>query len=86
MPGLENVTRGIADAIDRTLEHGIPVVVASRCRAGGVNGVYGTAGGGKQRFEKGVLPAGDLPAWKARLKLPLALEAADGSAAVSEFF
>ena len=84
--GLGNVTPGVADAIDEGLEHDIPVVVASRCHAGGVNGVYGTAGGGKQLFEKGVLPADDLPVWKARLKLLLALEAADRSADVSDFF
>ena len=84
--GLGNVTPGIADAVDRARDRDLPVVVASRCHAGGVDGVYGTAGGGKQLFERGVLPADDLPAWKARLKLVLALEAADGSAAVSEFF
>jgi L-asparaginase/Glu-tRNA(Gln) amidotransferase subunit D len=33
-----------------------------------------------------VLPADDLPPWKARLKLLLALEAADEPADVAEFF
>lgn len=84
--GLGNVTGELADAINRALDRAIPVVVASRCHAGGVNGVYGTAGGGKQLLEAGVLPAGDLPPWKARLKLMLALEAADRPADVSEYF
>jgi len=84
--GLGNVTAALADAIEAALDRGIPVVMASRCHAGGVNGVYGTAGGGKQLREKGVLSADDLPPWKARLKLKLALAAADRPADVSEYF
>ncbi len=84
--GLGNVTPGLADAVDRALDDGLPVVIASRCHAGGVDGVYGTAGGGKWLAERGVLPADDLPPWKARLKLLLALEAADEPAGVAEFF
>jgi L-asparaginase len=84
--GLGNVTPGLADAVDRALDDGLPVVVASRCHAGGVDGVYGTAGGGKRLAERGVLPADDLPPWKARLKLLLALEAADEPADIAEFF
>jgi len=84
--GLGNVTPGLADAVDRALDDGIPVVVASRCHAGGVAGVYGTAGGGRQLLDRGVLAAGDLPPWKARLKLLLALGAADDPAGVSEYF
>nr|WP_221625584.1 asparaginase [Halobellus ruber] len=84
--GLGNVTAELADAIDEALDDGVPVVIASRCHAGGVNGVYGTAGGGKRLLERGVLPAGDLPPWKARLKLLLALEAANTPAGVAEYF
>ena len=84
--GLGNVTPGLADAVDRALDDGLPVVIASRCHAGGVDGVYGTTGGGKRLAERGVLPADDLPPWKARLKLLLALEAADEPAGVAEFF
>ena len=84
--GLGNVTGALAGAIDEALDQGIPVVMASRCHAGGVNGVYGTSGGAKQLFERGVLPGGDLPPWKARVKLLLALAAADRPAGVSEYF
>jgi L-asparaginase len=84
--GLGNVTAGLADAIDEAFDDGLPVVIASRCHAGDVNGVYGTAGGGKRLLERGVLPAGDLPPWKVRLKLLLALEAADGPGGVSDYF
>ncbi len=84
--GLGNVTPELAAGVDRALDRGIPVVIASRCHAGGVNGVYGTAGGGKRLADRGVLPAGDLPPWKARLKLVLALGAADRPADVSEYF
>lgn len=83
--GLRNVTQGVADAIDRALEREIPVVVASECHAGRVNGVYGTSDGGKRLFESGVLPADDLPPWNARVKLLLALGAVDESAGVSEY-
>ena len=84
--GLGKVTPGLADAVDRALDDGLPVVIASRCHAGGVGGVYGTAGGGKRLAERGVLPAGDLPPWKARLKLHLALDAAADPAGVAAFF
>ena len=84
--GLGNVTPGLADAVDRALDDGRPVVIASRCHAGGVGAVYGTPGGGKRLAERGVLPADDLPPWKARLKLLLALGAADEPAGVAEFF
>jgi L-asparaginase len=84
--GLGNVTGGLADGIDEALDRDIPVAMVSRCHAGGVNGVYGTAGGATQLFERGVIPAGDLPPWKARLKLMLALAAADRPAGVAEYF
>jgi L-asparaginase len=84
--GLGNVTTELAELIDEALDRGVPVAIASRCHAGGVNGVYGTAGGGRQLSEKGVLPADDLAPWKARLKLVLALEAADRPVGVSEYF
>jgi L-asparaginase len=84
--GLGNVTPDLAAAVDRALEQGIPVVLTSRCHEGAVNGVYGTPGGGKRLIEKGVVPAGDLPGAKARVKLMLALEAADDPAGIREYF
>jgi L-asparaginase len=84
--GLGNVSPALADTIDEALGRDLPVVLTSRCYAGGVNGVYGTSGGGKQLLDAGVLPASDLPSQKARLKLMLAVEAADRPEDVAEYF
>jgi L-asparaginase len=66
----EPVAEGVADAVDA----GVPVVVTSRCHAGGVAAVYG-GGGGYTLEENGAVLAGDLSAPKARIKLLLALTA-----------
>jgi L-asparaginase len=58
----------------------VPVVVASRCHAGGTGAVYGTPGGAVTLASAGALPAGTLSPPKARVKLVLAL-AAPGAAA-----
>jgi len=84
--GLGNVTPGMAGALDRAVNQGVPVVLTSRCHAGAVGGVYGTVGGGKRLLENGLIPADDLPSWKARLKLMLALEAVDQPADVRKYF
>lgn len=84
--GLGNVTPALASAVDEALDRGLPIVLTSRCHAGAVSGVYGTQGGGKRLLEKGVLPAGHLPAWKARIKLMLALEAVEESGSVAAYF
>lgn len=72
--GLGNVTRALGEAIaDAPAD--LPVVVASRCRAGGTEPIYGTAGGGVTLAEHGVVFAGALPASKARVALALGLSA-----------
>ncbi|MFB6136476.1 MAG: asparaginase [Halobacteriaceae archaeon] len=80
--GLGNTTAELGEAIADAVAGGTPVVVCSRCHAGGVDAVYGTPGGGYTLREAGVIHAGDLPPQKARLKLLLALEHADEPAAV----
>src|SRR5262249_46943225 len=53
---------------------GVPVVVCSRCAAGGVEPVYGR-GGGRDLAEAGALFAGDLSGSKTRVLLQIALGA-----------
>lgn len=75
--GLGNVTASLGEAI-RDVD--VPVVVASRCHAGGTGAVYGTPGGAVTLASAGALPADTLSPAKARVKLLLAL-AAPGAAA-----
>lgn len=71
--GLGNAPEPVAESVADAVDAGVPVVVTSRCHAGGVAAVYG--GGGGYTLERyGALLAGDLPAAKARIKLLLALE------------
>ncbi len=74
--GLGNVTGSLGEAI-RDVHPGCPVVVASRCHAGPTEPVYGTPGGGQTLADADVPFAGDLPPWKARIKLLLALASVD---------
>lgn len=78
--GLGNVTSELGEAIENAIDSGIPVVVTSRCHAGQTGAVYGTPGGGQTLQELGVIPGGDLPPWKARVKLALAVQATDETA------
>lgn len=75
--GLGNTTGAVCDAVEELREAGLPVVVASRCHEGATAPLYGGDGGGTTLDEFGVLWAGDLPAWKARIKLAVALEVGD---------
>lgn len=87
--GLGNTTSALGDAVGRAVDAGVPVVVASRCGAGGVAPVYGTPGGGATLADHGAISGGDLPAQKARLTLALALTAVDqvdGVDGVTTFF
>ncbi|MEJ6548669.1 asparaginase domain-containing protein [Corynebacterium sp. USCH3] len=58
-----------AEGISVALAEGIPVVVASRVAAGGVQLVYGGAGGGRSLARAGVRSAGQLTAAQARMEL-----------------
>lgn len=76
--GLGNTTGSLCAAIEELLAAGVPVVVASRCHEGATAPLYGGDGGGTTLDELGVLWGGDLPAWKARIKLAVALERGAG--------
>ncbi len=70
--GLGNAPDAVAEAVADAIAAGVPVVVTSRCHAGGVAAVYG-GGGGYTLERHGAVFAGDLSAAKARIKLLCAL-------------
>lgn len=72
--GLGNATGSLGEAVSICP---VPVVVGSRCHAGGTGAVYGTPGGGATLQSAGALPAGSLSPPKARVKLLLALASSD---------
>ncbi|MDG5760243.1 asparaginase [Natronococcus sp. A-GB1] len=84
--GIGNTTPAIGDAVEDAVEAGVPIVVATRCFDGAVSARYGGPGGSRTVREHGTIPAGDLPPWKARIKLGLALSAFDDLEAVRGAF
>lgn len=70
--GRGNANDQVVEAARAATEHGVPVVVCSRCVAGRVEPVYGR-GGGRDLEEVGALFAGDLAGPKVRVLLQLAL-------------
>ncbi|MCD4775697.1 MAG: asparaginase [Candidatus Aegiribacteria sp.] len=71
--GAGNVNEDVFHAIQYALNRNIPVIAASRVRYGEAHALYGDQGGGSSLMETGVLFAGDLSPYKARLLLMLAL-------------
>jgi L-asparaginase len=71
--GRGNVTPAALPGIQRALDGGLPVLIASRCLQGRVLDTYGYEGSGRDLRRRGVLFAGRLTAAKARILLMLAL-------------
>ena len=71
--GAGNLNENVFHAVQYALDRGIPVVAASRVRYGEPHALYGDQGGGSSLVQVGVLFAGDLSPYKARLLLMLAL-------------
>lgn len=71
--GLGNATGALGEALVDAIDVGVPVVCCSRCYGGTTAGLYGGPGGGATLRAAGAIGGGDLPAWKARLRLALAL-------------
>ena len=67
------ISADMSPAVERALESGLSVVVASRASRGGWNDLYASPGEGAWLRARGVLFAGDLSGPKARVKLMLAL-------------
>ena len=84
--GIGNTTPEIGDAVADAIDAGVPVVVATRCFDGAVGARYGGPGGSQTLRDHGAIPAGDLPPWKARIKLGLSLSAYDGREDVRTVF
>lgn len=70
--GRGNANEQVVEGVRELVGAGVPIVVCSRCVAGGVEPVYGR-GGGRDLAEAGALFAGDLAGPKARVLLQLAL-------------
>ncbi len=84
--GAGNVNQCLLRGLEEALDAGVPVVVASRCRGGRVEPVYGGAGGFATLAERGAVPSWGLTAGKARLALQVALDVDPDPAAVRTYF
>jgi L-asparaginase len=73
--GSGNLPPGLVPAIQRWLNEGKPVVLASRCPFGQVTPLYAFEGGGSRLVEIGVVPAGARAPSQARMELTIALSA-----------
>lgn len=71
--GRGNVPPGAVPAIQRAIDAGLAVVIASRCVQGRILDTYGYEGAGRDLRQRGVMFAGTLSGAKARLRLMLAL-------------
>ncbi|WP_113928671.1 asparaginase [Bacillus sp. P14.5] len=75
--GQGNLPPGAVEGVESLLNSTIPVVLVSRCFNGIAQDIYGYAGGGKQLKEMGVIFSNGLNGQKARMKLLVALSAAN---------
>ncbi len=73
--GSGNIPPGAVGAVQRWLDDGKPVVLASRCPTGLVTPAYAFEGGGAKLVAMGVRPAGPRTASQARMELTIALSA-----------
>jgi L-asparaginase len=71
--GAGNVHGPLAEALGGALDRGVPVVVASRCRRGRPEPIYGGAGGFATLHGLGALASPGLTAGKVRLAVQVAL-------------
>ena len=71
--GAGNVGLAMADAVDASLDAGVPIVVSTRVPFGPTTSAYGGAGGGGILLRKGAVLSGDLRAPQARIALAAAI-------------
>jgi len=76
--GAGNVNANMFKAIEYAMSKGVPVVITTRVYYGRVLPVYGDMGGGEMMKKAGIILGGDLPSYKARLLLMLAIPEARG--------
>jgi len=73
--GVGNVTPSVYYELADAVQHGIPVVLVSRCPVGRIEHTYAYEGAGRGLYEAGVIFADYLNGQKARIKLMCALGA-----------
>jgi L-asparaginase len=73
--GSGNVPPGAVPAMQRWIEEGKPVVLASRCWWGKVTPLYAFEGGGARTTAMGAIAAGPRTPSQARMELTIALSA-----------
>jgi len=71
--GVGNLPPDVTSSIDRALDKGVAIVLASRCPASDVVPIYGYKGGSLDILSKGVISGGKLNGLKARVKLMVLL-------------
>jgi L-asparaginase len=84
--GRGNVPPEMIPGIERWIEEGKPVVIASRAHRGRVGHTYGYPGGGRRLFEMGAIFAGSRRPQQARIDLMLGLGAGLDGAGLRELF
>ena len=84
--GRGNIPPLMVDGVKRAIESGVAVVVVSRCLQGRVRDSYGYPGGGKDLRNLGVIFGDNLPGQKARIKLMVALNAANDMDEIRNIF
>ena len=84
--GCGNVPPAVKRGIELARRHDIPVVMATRVIAGRVAPVYSYEGSAGSLIPAGVILAGESSGQKARLKLMLALKAAENDTELRAYF
>lgn len=84
--GAGNINRGLVPGVRRALDSGLPVVVATRCRAGEATPVYGGDGGFAALHALGARSSRGLGAGKARLAVQAALGSVEDPSLAADHF
>ena len=84
--GRGNVPPAMVPGIERWVEAGKPLVIASRAFRGRVGRTYGYAGGGRRLHDIGAIFGGSRRPQQARIELSLALGAGLGGAELKALF
>ncbi|MFW2544677.1 asparaginase [Primorskyibacter sp. 2E107] len=84
--GRGNAPMGFADAAERLIGMGIPVVIATRCTEGRTMAVYGNDSGATTLEDAGCILGGSLSAYKSRLLLSALLGAGESAEAIKTYF
>jgi L-asparaginase len=84
--GRGNVPPEMVGGIERWIDDGKPVVIASRAQRGRVGHTYGYPGGGRRLFAAGAIFAGSRRPQQARIDLMLGLGAGLDAAGLRELF